>query len=263
MAFAMNVAYLGIDLLHPVLDAALREGCRVVKLFTCPTDNVTEFNTAVIATARERGIPWTMERLTGEDLKELERTCDLLLCAGYYYRVPVSPTLPMVNFHPAPLPMGRGPWPMPVILLRGLPEGGITAHRMAPELDRGDILLEETFPIRRGETLRSYMEQVYQRVPGMVRRLVTDLPGLLAQAKAQGEGDYWPSPTQEDWTVTPEMDVEQADRVLRAFYGYECVYRAEERRVELIGGRAEAGDNKAQPFPVRGGYIRAERIRNL
>ena len=134
---------------------------------------------------------------------------------------------------------------------------------MAPELDRGDILLEETFPIRRGETLQSYMEQVYQRVPGMVHRLVTDLPGLLAQAKVQGEGDYWPSPTLEDWTVTPEMDVEQADRVLRAFYGYECVYRAEERRVELIGGRAEAGDNKAQPFPVRGGYIRAERIRNL
>ncbi len=55
----MKIAYLGIDLLEPVLDALLGEGCRVLKLFTCPVDNVTETNTAVIKTARERGIPHT------------------------------------------------------------------------------------------------------------------------------------------------------------------------------------------------------------
>ena len=55
----MKTAYLGIDLLKPVLDALLGEGCRVLKLFTCPVDNVTETNTAVIGTARERRIPCT------------------------------------------------------------------------------------------------------------------------------------------------------------------------------------------------------------
>ena len=59
----MKIAYLGIDLLEPVLDALLGEGCRVLKLFTCPVDNVTETNTAVIKTARERGIPHTLERI--------------------------------------------------------------------------------------------------------------------------------------------------------------------------------------------------------
>ena len=60
---AMKIAYLGIDLLKPVLDALLREGCQVLKLFTCPVDNVTEFNTAVLQAARERGIPDTLARI--------------------------------------------------------------------------------------------------------------------------------------------------------------------------------------------------------
>lgn len=259
----MNIVYLGIDLLHPVLEALLQEGCHVTRVFTCPTDNVTEFNTAVIATAQAHGIPWTASRLTGQDLQACRNSCDLLVCAGYYYRVPVTEDFPMVNFHPAPLPMARGGWPMPWILLRGLPEGGITVHKMAARLDEGDILMEKTFPIRPGETLESYMQQVYDRVPELVHRLVTDLPGVLARAQPQGKGCYWPMPTERDWTVRPDMDVEQADRILRAFYGYECIYDSGEERTELIRGRAAAGENQGRPFPVQGGYLQAERARKL
>ena len=64
----MKTAYLGIDLLKPVLDALLAEGCEMLKLFTCPVDNVTEFNTAVIQTAEGRGIPYTLSRITAADL---------------------------------------------------------------------------------------------------------------------------------------------------------------------------------------------------
>ena len=152
---------------------------------------------------------------------------------------------------------------MPIILLRDLPYGGITVHKMASEFDTGDILLRESFPIRKEETLRSYMQQVHERIPGMVRRLVHELPSLLEQAVPQGPGDYWPMPTEADWTVTPSMEVSQADRVLRAFYGYECIYQTPEKRIELIGGRAVSGENKGRPFPVRGGYIQAERVRVL
>lgn len=260
----MKIAYLGIDLLHPVLQAILREGGQVIKIFTCPTDNVTEFNTAVRETARTYGIPCTMERITARDLEELERAgCDLLVCAGYYYRVPVSDTLPMVNFHPSPLPLGRGGWPMPLILLRGLPCGGVTVHKMAAEFDTGDILLCESFPIRKGETLQSYMDQVYDRVPDMVKRLMTDLSGLLSEACPQGDGEYWPMPEERDWTVTEDMEAEQADRILRAFFGYECIYCAGGKRTELIGGRVVTGDPAGHAFPVQGGYIQAEKIREL
>lgn len=260
----MKIAYLGIDLLEPVLDALLGEGCRVLKLFTCPVDNVTEFNTVVIRTAQVRGIPYTLDRITAADLEELAAAgCELLVCAGYYYRAPVTDAFPMVNFHPTPLPVGRGSWPMPRLILEGAAEGGVTAHKMAADFDTGDILLQERFPLDGREDHQTYMDKVYRRVPAMVRALVRDLPEVLANARPQGPGEYWPLPAEEDWTVGPEMDAARADRILRAFYGYECIYRDGIRRTELIGGRVIPGDPSGRPFPVRGGYITADRIRIL
>ena len=260
----MKTAYLGIDLLKPALDALLDEGCHVLKLFTCPVDNVTEFNTAVIQTARERGIPYTLDRITAADLDGLARAgCELLVCAGYYYRAPVTGAFPLVNFHPTPLPVGRGSWPMPRLILDGAEQGGVTAHKMAADFDTGDILLQERFPLGEREDHRTYMEKVYERLPGMVHALVRGLPGVLAGARPQGPGEYWPLPSEADWTVTPDMDVLQADRILRAFYGYECVYRDGARKTELIGGRVVPGGPAGRPFPIRGGCITAERIRAL
>ena len=260
----MRIAYLGIDLLKPVLDALLAEGCEVLKLFTCPTDNVTVFNTAVIHTAEERGIPCTLDRITAGHLDELAAEgCELLVCAGYYYRAPVTDAFPMVNFHPTPLPVGRGSWPMPKLILDGAELGGVTAHKMAAEFDAGDILLQERFPLTEREDHQTYMEKVYERVPAMVRALVNDLPGVLANARLQGAGEYWPLPTQADWTVTPDMDAARADRILRAFYGYECVYRDGGRETELIGGRVVFGGSAGRPFPVKGGHIIADKMRAL
>ena len=259
----MKIAYLGIDLLKPVLDQLLREGCQVLKLFTCPVDNVTEFNTAVIQTAQDRGIPYTLDRIRPDDLEGLAaRGCELLVCAGYYYRAPVTDAFPMVNFHPTPLPVGRGSWPMPRLILEQAEFGGVTAHKMAAQFDTGEILLQERFPLDEREDHQTYMDKVYQRVPGMVRKLVRGLPRVLEQARPQGPGEYWPLPAEEDWTVTPDMDAARADRILRAFYGYECVYRDKSGKTELVGGRVVRGDPAGRPFPVRGGYIAADKIRD-
>lgn len=260
----MKIAYLGIDLLKPVLDALLDEGCQVLKLFTCPVDNETEFNTAVIQAAEEQGIPYTLSRITAADLDELaEAGCELLVCAGYYYCAPVTDAFLMVNFHPTPLPVGRGSWPMPRLILEGAELGGVTAHKMAAEFDTGEILLQERFLLTEREDHRTYMEKVYEKIPAMVHQLVNGLPQVLANARPQGAGEYWPLSTEADWTVTPDMDVAQADRILRAFYGYECVYRDGERKTELIGGRVVFGDWLGQPFPVRGGWLTADKIREL
>lgn len=258
----MKIAYLGIDLLHCALDAVLAEGCEVLRLFSCETDNVTEFNTAVLSTARDRGIPATLAPITKTDLAQLAaQGCQLLLCAGYYHRVPVTDRFPMVNIHPAPLPRFRGAWPMPHMLLQGEAEGGVVLHKMARDFDAGDILLDASFPLSPADTLADYMAKTEAAVPGLVSRLIRELPRLLAAARPQVEGTYWPCPTEADWTVTPEMPVETADRVLRAFYGYECVYRSGNRRFELIGGRALPGAES--PFPVRGGAILAKSVREL
>ncbi len=257
----MKIAYVGIDLLESALHAVLDAGCEVMRLFTCRTDNVTEFNTGVLETARKRGIPVTLERITPEDLEQLSREgCELLLCAGYYYRIPVTDAFPMVNIHPAPLPDCRGAWPMPLILLGAYPRGGATLHRMARDFDTGDILMGRTFPIHPGDTLEDYMRQVNALVPELVSDLLSHLPERLKGATAQGEGRYLPNPDESVYTVTDGMTAEEADRILRAFYGYECMYCREGRRFELIGGRAVRGTPQGQ-FPLRDGFIQAPRAK--
>ena len=63
-----KIAYLGIDLLQCALQTVLEEGCQVLKVFTCRTDNVTEFNTGVLEMARVHNIPISLEPVTPADL---------------------------------------------------------------------------------------------------------------------------------------------------------------------------------------------------
>ncbi len=261
---SLKIAYLGIDLLQCALCTALEENCQVLKVFTCRTDNVTEFNTGILETAGRHGIPVGLEPVTEADLTWLaERGCQLLLCGGYYHRLPLTDAFPMVNIHPAPLPRFRGAWPMPVMLLRGERRGGVVLHKMEETFDTGDLLLEESFPLAPDATLADYMAQVERLLPDMVRLLLRQLPVLLASARAQGEGTFWPCPTRVDWTITPEMPAARADAILRAFYGYECIYRTEERSFELIGGRVFQRPGPGTSFPVDGGWICAPRVREL
>lgn len=260
----MKIGYLGIDLLHPVLRALLDEGCEVLKVFTSKTDNVTEFNTGVIQTAAEHGIPYTDQRITAADLCALaDAGCSLLVCAGYYDRIPVTEAFPMVNFHPAPLPLFRGAWPMPWIILKGITLGGVTVHKIAEKLDAGDILLQKTFRVEPEETHATYMDKVSDLIPGMVEELLGNLPVLWEHARPQEKGTYWKAPTAEQWTVREQMSAAEADRILRAFYGYECLYEREGCLTELIGGRVVFGEESGHAFPLRGGYIEAEKRRCL
>lgn len=139
--------------------------------------------------------------------------------------------------------------------------GGITVHKIVEKLDAGDILLQDLFYVEPTETLVTYMDKVSLYIPAMVKRLLQDLPALWEYAKPQGKGVYWPAPTAEQWTVRAAMSAKEADRILRAFYGYECLYERDGRLTELIGGKVVFGEEGGQAFPVQGGYIEAESAR--
>ncbi len=259
-----KVVYLGFDLMYPALETLLKEGADVIRIYTCPCDNVTEFNVKIIELAEENHIPYTMEKITGQDLEELEAAgCELLVCAGYNYRVPVTDVFPMVNIHPAPLPYCRGAWPMPLILLGEYPEGGLAIHKMAKAYDAGDIILQETFFIEKRESLMSYMKKVHMRIPEMLRYFLEHMNECLECAVPQTEGRYLANPGESFWTVTFDMEAEKADRILRAFYGYECIYLTPEEKYELIGARVSYGNGILTEFPVKGGYITTEKVRKL
>ena len=263
----MKIAYIGIDLFYPAPLWLQNAGAEIAEVFTFKTDNVTEFNTKIIAFAKENKIPYPLSRITAEDIKRLrESGVHAAVCAGYYYKIPVTEDFPIVNIHPSLLPLGRGSWPMPHAILSGAKKSGVTIHKIAEGFDTGDILMQESFYLAKDENLDTFMEKALGLLPDMLKRLVKNFDSLWRGAKKQGEGEYIAAQTEKDWTVTADMagrsmvdkmfgDYWQKFASLRAFYGYECIYAGKNGNVMIHRGRARKGEPLGQKLPLTDGYI--------
>ena len=255
----MKIAYIGIDLFFDALEALVDSGCEVEEIFTCETDNKTEFNLKICEYARKHRIPCKMSRVAESDIERLKNNgVSFAVCGGYYFKIPWNTDLPIVNIHPSLLPVGRGAWPMPQTILRGYEKSGVTIHKITEEFDAGDILLQREFGLDSEETHQSFMRKACELASSMMRELAEDFDGLYETAKPQVLGEYWESPTPEDFTVNESMTVCEADRILRAFLGYECIYEGCSGRFEIIGGRAKKG-NPRNELILKDGYIETER----
>lgn len=258
----MKIAYIGIDLFYPALETLKDLGCEILEIFTCRTDNVTEFNTKIITFAESYSIPYTTSRITNRDIERLiKKGCNAAFCGGYYFKIPADTPLPIVNIHPSLLPVGRGPWPMPISILRGDKKSGVTIHKIAEGFDTGDILLQREFLLDADETHQSFMEKANAVLPSMLEKLLKNFDQIYSSAKTQGDGEYWEMPEPQRYTVTSDMTVCEADVILRAFYGYECIYRTNDKESIIIGGRAVRDNHKQDTeFPLVDGYIKTKKV---
>ncbi len=260
-----KIAYAGIDLLHPVLSTLLEEDVTVMKLFTCRTDNVFEYNTAVIRTAREKGIPVSLDRITARDLENLrDDGCQALICAAYYYRIPVVDGIRMINVHPAPLPHARGAWPMPYAILEGWQMGAVCIHKMAADFDTGDVMLQKEFPLDpETETLETYMDKACAILPGMIKTLLASWDALYTNARKQGEGRYLPNPDESAYTLSAADTAKHAELITRAFWGYDMYYRTPEKTYAFsrptVRKTLPPPDENTLILPLADGYLCVDR----
>ncbi len=257
----MKIAYIGIDLFYPALEALEALDCEILEIFTCDTDNITEFNAEITDFADKRNIPCKTSRITRDDIARLLKNgCEMAVCGGYYFKIPADTALPIVNIHPSLLPVGRGSWPMALSILQGDKKSGVTIHKIAEGFDTGDILLQEEFEIAADETHKTFMEKANRLLPEMLKELIQNFGSLWQNAVPQGEGEYWQMPDESQYTITPNMTVEKADLVLRAFYGYECIYDKSGEKTVIVGGRAVKCDKMSgEEFPLVDGYIKIQK----
>ncbi len=258
----MKIAYIGIDLFYPALEKLKDLGCEIVEIFTCEVDNVCEFNLKICSFARRNNIPISKSPINRDDIKRLiQNGCEWAICGGYYFKIPHDTALPIVNIHPSLLPIGRGSWPMAQSILWGHKSSGVTIHKIAEGFDTGDILLQRKFKLDEDETHQTFMEKANLVLTEMLPQLVTGFDDLYANAKPQGEGEYWKAPNEADYTVTSDMTVAEADLILRAFYGYECIYKDGVQNSTITGGRAVVSDNLSdKEFTLADGYITFEKL---
>ncbi len=224
----MRFAFAGIDFLSDVFEGLIETGWEPIKLFTRPCDGVYDFNDLVVETARRRRIPIQLSRLTASDLKALaELGCEVLVVAGYPWRVPAwQRSLDYaLNVHPSPLPIGRGPYPLFRVILENVDSWGVTAHAIEAEFDAGAILAQESFPVMPDETHDSLLAKCQIASRRLAGGIAKGLPRLWQKAEPQRGGSYWPRISDAERTINWSGTVEQALRTVRAFGTIEAMAR--------------------------------------
>jgi methionyl-tRNA formyltransferase len=202
----------------------IESGHEIVELFTWPTDNEYDFNTRVIAMAEDIGARITLSPMTDADVQRFgEQKIDAIISAAYPYKIPdwqgfVDYGL---NIHPSPLPEGRGPWPLPHVILKDLQHTAVTIHELAPSWDEGDVIAQVSLAVSPRETLESLSLRSQILARKMLLEIMQDLPAAWANKTPQAQGSYWPMLRPKDKLIEWTMPVAEIDRMVRAFSKFE------------------------------------------
>jgi methionyl-tRNA formyltransferase len=235
----MRFAFAGIDFLGDVFETLLAKGWEPVKLFSRPCDSIYDFNEVTLSRARGLRLPVQLSRIQPMDLASLKaRKCDALIVAGYPWLIKGwEAYLPYaVNFHPSPLPFGRGPYPLFQAVLDAVPEWGVTAHALDPSFDTGPIVAQERFSLFPDEDHDTLLARCQMAAKRIAASLADDLPQLWAQAKPQGPGTYWPRMTQDQRTLDWSQGARQVLRTIRSFASIETFAQVDSRYIYVWEG---------------------------
>lgn len=219
----MKFVYFGYDFMLPSVLPLLEEGHELMAIFSFECDGIFNFNDNCQALCRSADIPFILSPAEEFHIAGLiERGAECFLAAGYPYKIPPidENKAYAINVHPARLPLARGLMPVPRIIMKNLKKAaGLTAHKMTPVFDGGDILLQCKFHLDRRETVETYCAKIAMRAPSLIAALMGNLPELWAGAKPQNpaRASSFKIPTDRERLLDWTKKVEDIDRTGRAF----------------------------------------------
>ncbi len=246
----MRFAFAGIDFLGDAFLTLIERGWEPVKLFTRPCDGIYDFNDTTVARARALRVPVQSTRIRPSDLAELKSLdCQVLVIAGYPWLVTGwEEHIPYaLNFHPSPLPEGRGPYPLFQAILDDWREWGMSVHVLAPAFDTGPILVQDRFPLAPDETHDTLLARCQMSAKRLSIRLSTELPDLWAHATPQGPGTYWRRVTDRQRTLDWTQNVADILRTVRAFGSIEAIAQLNDKRLYVWAATGWREDHRLPP----------------
>lgn len=216
----MRILFMGTpDFAVPSLEALLSAGHEVCGVFTQPDkpkNRGMKLQASPIkkcAIAHNIPVFQPQKMRDGEAMGYLrELDPELIVVAAYGRILPEDildyPANGCINVHSSLLPKYRGAAPIHWAILNGERETGVTIMHMAPELDTGDIISQESTKIGSDETALELFERLARIGAELLIRSVADLGAGRATRTPQEEekSTYAPMLGREqsamDWTRT-------------------------------------------------------------
>ena len=145
----------------PVLQALI-ENCNVVGVVTQPDKEVGRHNVVEASPIKKLALQNNIKVVQPEKIRKdyecvIELKPDIIITCAYGQIIPVElleyPKYKCINVHASLLPKYRGGAPIHHAIINGEKETGITIMYMAPGMDDGDIISQESVIISENETL--------------------------------------------------------------------------------------------------------------
>jgi methionyl-tRNA formyltransferase len=154
-----------------------------------------------------------------------------------------------INIHPSLLPKYRGPTPIQAAILNREEETGISIQALALEMDAGDILVQERFPLSGRETAAALGEQAAQKSAALLPPLLREIARGEVPGRPQnpGEAVYCSLITKEMGRIDWSRDARDIDAQVRAFTPWpRCLTRQGIRDLYILEGRPYAGSGETE-----------------
>lgn len=154
----MKVIFISGGAREKTLEYLLNNGINIVAVVTPYVSEKNARFSRVLDVAKAYGI--TIYQVTNESIVNTVNSidADVLLSCGFSFKIPdavINHFEHSINVHPTLLPCYRGYRSGPYILINGEKESGVTVHKLSSEIDKGDILYQESFPVSNFDTPKS------------------------------------------------------------------------------------------------------------
>ena len=266
----MKIAYFGYNAFSSCLDAFARHNHEIAFIFTGENSPHTD---QVIAFAKQSTCPISFDKPNQEQMEALVNDgVECFFAAEYPWRIPIPTSLPFsINVHPTLLPYGKGPTPLPTLILKESQYSGVTLHKMTSKFDDGDILLQEAIALDANESFDSLSAKLAIRTPLLLDNLLSNLLEYYPQSTPQSVGSYWPKLSREDQTVHWNNPTAMISKQFRAFGSLgvfseidnqACLITAAQWELHshtLTPGTILSADNRALVIATSDGLVRIPR----
>lgn len=237
---ALRIIYMGTPGFAVIsLDALIQAGCNIVAVITAPDKPAGRGMALQQSPVKQYALQNNLHVLQPEKLRspaflqELKALhADLQICVAFRMlpeAVWNMPPLGTINLHGSLLPQYRGAAPINWAVINGETETGVTTFKLKHEIDTGDILLQERFPVTEEDTAGTVHDRMMHIGAALLVKTVKGLAdGSLKETPQVSDVNaaiqHAPKIFTETCMIDAEQPVEKVYNLVRGLSPYPAAY---------------------------------------
>ncbi len=199
--------------------------------------------------AKELGIPYfVVGSDKGEkirDYKDIIRNfnLDLILVLGWYYIVPRDirdlAKMGTWGIHASLLPKYAGGSPLVWAIINGEKKTGVTLFRLDDDMDAGDIIYQESFPILFKDTINDVYLKAIKASKKILLKALRNIDNIIFIPQDKSKIEYYPSRKPEDGLINWNDSVIKIYNFIRAqTIPYPCAFSfLNQTKIKIISSK--------------------------